>query len=240
MSLTGAWVSDGCGECRHMVRLLDSLPPPSSDRCPARLLMDCPARGPSCYGGLHRSGLVQSAFALAESLGWGGELQPPSCSSPCSPARTEAEPVHRCGHAWDHAGTRAVVAPGVVCSAGSGCSVPLAEAAPGWKPLKLLVSREGKPCAMASVCPGAWGTRLTASLQRACADWPAGRGRLMALARFGLSGAEAQSHAGVRICVGVGWATSHQTAATTLVNTWHPLPEQGWFWLDCSGVQAFV
>lgn len=64
----------------------------------------------------------------------------------------------------------------------------------------------------------------------------------MALASFGLSGAEAQSHVWVRFCVGVGWATSHQTAATALVKglAWHPLPEQGWFWLDCSGVQSFV
>lgn len=97
-----------------------------------------------------------------------GELQPRSCSCPCCPARTETEPVPHGGHAWDHAGTRAVVAAGVVCSAWSGLSVPPAKAAPGWKPLMLLLSREGQPHAVASVCPGAWGTRSTTCLQRAC------------------------------------------------------------------------
>lgn len=138
------------------------------------------------------------------------------------------------------AGTAAVVATGIARSAQNGWSVPPAKAAPGWKPLMLLVRREGQACAVAS--PGARGTRSTARLQRACVGWPAGRGRLMALANFGLSEAEAQSHIWVRFCVGVGWAMSHQTAATALANrlTWRPLPQQGWFWLDCSGVQSFV
>lgn len=70
-SFTGPWASDGCEGCRGTVWLLDSPPPPSSDGCPARLLVDCPARGPGCHEGLHGSGLVQSAVALAESLGWG-------------------------------------------------------------------------------------------------------------------------------------------------------------------------
>lgn len=106
----------------------------------------------------------------------------------------------------------------------------------------LLVSRESQPHAVASVCPGARSTQSTACLQRACTGRPAGRGRLEALASFGLSEAEAQSHVWVHFCVGIGWATSHQTAATALVNrfAWRPLPEQGWFWLDHSGVQSFV
>lgn len=114
-------------------------------------------------------------------------LQPPSCSCPHVPVG-QTEPVPRCGRArtlqaparwW-------LLASSAVCGAGAQCA--------GRKAVTLPVSREGQPRAVASVSPGARGTRSTACLRRACAVCPAGTGRLVALASFGLSGAEAQSH----------------------------------------------
>lgn len=165
-SFTGPWASDGCEGCRGTVWLLDSPPPPSSDGCPARLLVDCPARGPGCHEGLHGSGLVQSAVALAESLGWGAaapllqlSLLPSQDGDRACPSRWPClgpRGYQSCGGCWRCLQCMEWVA------------VPPAKAAPGWKPLMLLLSREGQPHAVASVCPGAWGTRSTTCLQRAC------------------------------------------------------------------------